>query len=682
MSPPGNTGPAKKGRPVSEGRRLQRRAGAVSLAATAAALLAWAVLWPAGDLAAAKPFDPNAAKKAKPPQSAPKPKGGPGLPAISRRVVLVSLDGAAAETLQQLWRDDQLDEGGFARFFREGQVAAALVPVDPTVTGPNHVSLVTGAAPDHTGIVGNRFHPAAAAAFETASAGSFPVAAETLWETVGRRQRVAAVLAWPGADGSGSRWRAAVGTASPTLPEHDPKLLVLQRSDWHAAASFPKLASQLPVLTAHVTLEGAAGAEPAAFDLFAVGHSANGREEYDGVVVAVSPAAGATAGHGKTGTGTGANGAPGDTAAAVANLRQSEPLGAGQWAEVSLAGRGGRSICWVKVLALDPGLENVRVYFSGTYAMNAHPPDFAKDLEESDIAWPGAPDDRLLAAGWKGQPGIDLATWTEQADRLATFFGSAMRVAAERDRWELILGYIPVIDLAGHTLLLADSRQAGYSAARRDELARARLRVWQAVDRELRLLLAALDLGRTTVVVVSDHGMAPAHTAIDLNALLHERGAEGAYAIGNAGMAHLYLARPASGDDEAARQKRLRELRDQLLAWRLGDELPIERALTRQEAAELGLDHPNSGDLVLFARPGYVFDAGPRPAGQAVTHPAAVYGAHGYLASHPEMQGIYLAIGKDIKPASTSPPVQAIDVAGRIAAWLGIEKPRPTAPGR
>jgi predicted AlkP superfamily pyrophosphatase or phosphodiesterase len=380
------------------------------------------------------------------------------------------------------------------------------------------------------------------------------------------------------------------------------------------------------------------------------------------------------------------------------------------------------------VLALDPGLETVRVYFGGTWRLPAYPADYANDLAESGLAWTGPPDDQRLAAGWRGEPGgIDLDTWTEQAERFAAFFGGAMRVAAAREDWDLMLGYLPVIDEAGHMLLLADPHQAGYSAARAGELARARRRVWQAVDRELRLLMAAVDLGRTTVVVVSDHGMAPVHTAIDLNALLGERGllaspapgtgtaagsgpaagsgaaggtgtasAPGgriaAYAIGDGGMAHLYVPRPgesagappgggapgAAASGDAERQKLLAELRDQLLAFRAGDDLPIERVLTRQQAAEVGLDHPNSGDLIVFARQGYVFDAGPAPAGGPVIHPAPVYGMHGYLAAKAAMRGVYLAIGKDVKPATTSSPVQATDVAGRVARWLGIDKPGPT----
>jgi|GEM_PF-656046 len=652
-------------------------------------------------VAGAKPLNPNAPKK---PQSTEKPKGGPAVPRTSRRVVVVSLDGAGAEELQQLWKDDLLDEGGFARFFREGEVASALVPVDPTLGAPNHVSLATGAAPDHTGITGNRFHPAGAPPFATANGFTFPIAAETLWEAVRRQKKRAAVLAWPGVDGSEPRRRAEIGMTYTAAPEREARLLILKRADWQpAAAGAPKLASRSPVLAAHVTLPGAGGTvaggegaagtvEPVTFDLYAIDRTDDGQANYDGVVVATG------------------------RAPSVANLEQSEPLAQGQWAEVTFPDRGGRAVCWVKVLALDPALETVRVYFGGTYGLQAYPADLARDLAESNLAWPGPPDDARLAATWRGESGIDLDTWTEQAERFAAFFGGALRAAAARDDWDLMIGAIPVIDKAG--LLLADPHQEGYSAARRDDLVRARRRVWQAVDRELRLLMTAVDLGRTTVVVVSDHGVAPLHTVVDLNGLLRERGwlaappagegggsvaapaaglpgagaragsvpgaAAGAglavYAVGDGGMAHLYLAGSAGAGGgpaaEAARQKQLLELRDQLLAWRIGDETPIERVLTRQEAAELSLDHPNSGDLIVFAREGWSFDAGPAPAGTATTHPATDHGMQGYLSSHPDMQGVYLAIGKDIKPGRTSGPVAATDVAWRVAQWLGIERPR------
>jgi len=426
----------------------------------------------AGAAIGAKPFNPGSNTPKKPAAPATKPKGGPAAPRLSRRVVVVSLDGAAADELQQLWRDDLLDEGGFARFFREGEVASALVPVDPTLTAPNHASLATGAAPDHTGIVGNHFHPAGAVALEKVSGLVFPVGAETLWEAARRQKKLAAVVAWPGADGSGPRRRGDLGMAYVRQAERDPQLLLLKRSDWQpATAVAPKLTSKARVLSARVSLGGANGVEPALFDRFAVDRTDDGKDDYDGLVVAA-------AGKAPGGGAAGARG-PGD----VANLLQSEVLGQGQWAQLVFPDRGGRSASWVKVVALDPGLENVQVYLTGSYRADVYPPDFANDLAETNLYWPGPPDDRRLAAAWRGQPGIDVQTWTEQAERFAAYFGGALRVAAARNDWDLMLGYMPVIDEAGHALLLADSRQEGDSAARRDELLRARRRVWLAVDR-------------------------------------------------------------------------------------------------------------------------------------------------------------------------------------------------------
>ena len=172
------------------------------------------------------------------------------------------------------------------------------------------------------------------------------------------------------------------------------------------------------------------------------------------------------------------------------------------------------------------------------------------------------------------------------------------------------MGYVPVIDEAGHQLTLTDPRQKDFSPQRRDELAAARLRVWQEVDREVARLLAAIDLRTTVVAVVSDHGMAPVHTSVDANVLLRDNGllaadsqgkilesGTAAYAVGSGGMIHVYLA-----PGQAGLVPRLRTL---FADWKVDGEPAIERIFTREEAAEVDLAHPNSGDLVLFVREGY-----------------------------------------------------------------------------
>jgi len=556
-----------------------------------------------------------------------------------RRVILISLDGAGARTLHDLHRQGLLGAGGFERFFKEGQVAEALIPVDPTLTSTNHVSLVTGFPPASTGIVSNQFHPAGAPAKERGNGFDAPIGTETLWEAARRQGKRAAVLTWPGADAKGERRTADWGLIFNNLAEFGPQLLTLSRADWGPlTASQPAVTSYSEPLTARVTVGGEAeGAETRTLELFAVDGTDDGKVNYDGV-----------------------------TASATA------PFGVGQWGLLTWPEPGVSSR--VKLLALAPDLANARLFMDGMYRTLAYPDELAASLAGGGLYWPGAPDNAGLAAGWQGKPGIDLDTWTEQAELGVTFMAAALRSAAARADWDLLLGYMPAIDQAGHRLLLLDPRQPTFSPERRDELTRARNRVWQKIDAELAKLIAGLDLERTTLVLVSDHGMMPVHTSVDPNVLLAESGdaPRRAYVVTDSGVAYVYLAEGGDAADAESRARLLADLAGRYAAWQIEGEAPVEKAFSRQEAAGLGIDHPNSGDLVLFAHPGFVFR--PLPEGKAAA-PAPVYGAHGHLGTHPEMQGIYLALGAGVPPGSAG-TVRATEVAPRVAAWLGIAPPK------
>jgi predicted AlkP superfamily pyrophosphatase or phosphodiesterase len=563
----------------------------------------------------------------------------PGSPA-PRRVVLLSLDGAGASELHRLYREGKLQAGGFARFFADGEVAERLVPVNPTLTATNHISLATGYGAGETGIVSNTFHSPGRPLLETVSGFAATIDTETLWEAARRQGKRVGVTTWPGADGTDERRRADWGMVYVNDPDRRSELVSLSREDW----------SQGPA--ARVEVGGAEGRPGQTFDLRAADR--DGAAGYDAVTVTPQP-----------------GGTP------------SEPVAVGSWGSVPCrldqpGGEPRRAACTFKLLALAPDLASARIYFDGLYTLQAYPPAFREDLAARDLAWPGAPDDARLSDTWRGRPGIDLATWLEQSGRFTRFFGDSFFAAAGRPDWDLLMGYIPVIDEAGHQLLLTDPRQPGFSPERRDELAAARLRVWQAVDRELARLLAALDLATTTVAVVSDHGMLPMHTALDPNVLLRERGllaadgggrvqAEGtvAHAVRSGAVAHVHVT--------PGREDLLPGLRQLFTEWESNGERVLERVVPRSEAASVGLDHPNSGDLILFARPGYTFSGGLRE-GRAAW-PTSVYGMHGHLHHHEALHGIYLALGAGVRKGNAG-TLQAIDVAGRVAGWLGIEKPR------
>jgi hypothetical protein len=148
---------------------------------------------------------------------------------------------------------------------------------------------------------------------------------------------------------------------------------------------------------------------------------------------------------------------------------------------------------------------------------------------------------------------------------------------------------------------------------------------------------------------------------------LEESRADG---IGGGGVCNVYL-RPGLPDGD----RLVERMQADLLAWSASHGHPITRALTRAEAAEIGMDHPNSGDLVLLAQPGYTFRDEDDPLAATPLSPTRVYGKHGYSNAEPAMRAVYLALGPGIRKGSAG-MVRTTEVAGRVAEWLGMEPPR------
>lgn len=112
-------------------------------------------------------------------------------------VIIVSMDGV---------RHDAPGIGnlpGFERLVAEGTQALALVPVFPSSTFSNHVSLATGTFVDRHGIVGNRFFDRIQGNFSYEN-DAFWIQAEPLWVTCERQGIRSATFFWVGSEGN---WR-------------------------------------------------------------------------------------------------------------------------------------------------------------------------------------------------------------------------------------------------------------------------------------------------------------------------------------------------------------------------------------------------------------------------------------------------------------------------------------------
>ena len=114
-------------------------------------------------------------------------------------LVLVSLDGFKAEYL------DRMPLPNLRRVMARGTRATAMIPVFPSLTFPNHYSLVTGLHPGRHGIVANRFYdPRRKASYvytdtKIVSDGSW-YGGEPIWVTAEKQGMVSACFFWPGSE--------------------------------------------------------------------------------------------------------------------------------------------------------------------------------------------------------------------------------------------------------------------------------------------------------------------------------------------------------------------------------------------------------------------------------------------------------------------------------------------------
>src|SRR5262249_7704364 len=166
-------------------------------------------------------------------------------------------------------------------------------------------------------------------------------------------------------------------------------------------------------------------------------------------------------------------------------------------------------------------------------------------------------------------------------------------------------------------------------------------------DRAIERFLAVLTPA-DALFVTADHGMTPLHTELFPSQLLVENGftkvrgesgidpSSAAAALASSGVAHVYV-NPAAPAGAVAR------VEAGVAGFRAGGESPWDRVVRREAAGDLGLDAPESGDLIILAKPGYHFSMAMKPG--RVSGPSEEYGGHGYRAAYPELDATFLAAG-------------------------------------
>ena len=191
------------------------------------------------------------------------------------------------------------------------------------------------------------------------------------------------------------------------------------------------------------------------------------------------------------------------------------------------------------------------------------------------------------------------------------------------------------------------------------------------VDRVVEAVGAAGMTERTTFIVVSDHGFKRYTKQIrPLVALAASGLSDKAYVLAEGGTAYVYFDK-----SQAA------ALTPKVMQALSGVE-GIDRIIGPDGFAALGLPQPERdpemGQLLLTAKDGYAFSgAMGGPVTAAVPQQG---GSHGYLASDPDMDAIFIASGYGVRGGGKLDKVANIDVASTIAKLLGVAL--PTAKGK
>ncbi len=181
--------------------------------------------------------------------------------------------------------------------------------------------------------------------------------------------------------------------------------------------------------------------------------------------------------------------------------------------------------------------------------------------------------------------------------------------------------------------------------------------------------------GRTTFVIVSDHGFKTVRRQIMPNAAFLKAGllevidgkvaTAQAYLLSEGGTALVYLTVPDPEGQLLARAK----------AALTGLE-GIDRIVEPADYASYGLPSPAASDqvgaLLLTARDGYSFSTA-TGSGLVADASEGSLGAHGYVSTDPELQALFIASGRGIRAGVTLDSMNTIDLAPTMARLLGFE---------
>lgn len=673
------------------------------------------------------------------------------------KVILISLDGATPSLVNQYLSNGVLDPNqGLGLLQSQGIVAQQNVTVTPSLTAPAHIAIGTGSTAANNDINANSFHLVSSLFNQNISGFAAPIGgyqvsidgpsvseeptAEPLWLGLRENGRRVVAATFPGADGvdifePNSRnliQSRDVRTVDYTVPFGAFAGVAAQGFNL-SAGNFQRAsdATVTQLLTAgnqfyspplQATLNDRFTVGGVNYDIqtVAIDTTNDNVTNYDSLVFF----------DGNQGIQFNSSNLPATGAAVVrAGDNTSSPF--------FLEGSSNQAGTSFYVSNLAPDLSEVRI---ARYSANFIPRNPAVLADVDDINnnvgfWLPQPDFRIperLSPGFDNFPDSELEAIYQ--DQVRTFVDYQTRVAlrsiTQNPDADLVLTYLEQPDGSGHQFLLTDPRQAtdfrdpntigvGQDQEKIQRYQSYLETAYQTVNNAVQRIIDAVGTDsegtpNSNIIVVSDHGFAPFHTAVNFNNFLQSQGFDNTKvrAVTSGPAANIYFNLEGREPNGTVSRSEYITLQQQVIDALRGfvDTNPnytlgldsvsvIDEIYSRPVPSDLndpffgiGTNEfigQDSGDVFALLSLGYNFDGTQTPVVQRLgdatsTNPVLsvsnFYGAHGYDPTLPEMSAIFFAAGPDIG-RGTLEQVRNIDVAPTILQILGVQ-PASTVEGR
>lgn len=685
------------------------------------------------------------------------------------KVIVISLDGAQPARVETYLASGALPQNaGLGLLRSKGSYAQQNVTETPSVTAVSHIAIATGSTAVHNDIPANFFHPVAATIGTGISGFGAPIGgynisplgpdstptAEPLWVRLRAAGKTVVTATWPGGDGADIRIAGTtVQSATPTrtvdytvpfgsfgglgaqgfvltsasFSDATSELTGQLKAAGRTSFSTVKTASLETFYCSSSTTTNCSGTTPTGRDLTfnirvaALDTTNDSTVNYD-MLVLYDAASGV---------------APGPfalPATGPAYVKRGGPSG-----KFYFTGTGNKIGTAYIASFIAPDLSTVRLarYGANFIPRNAAVIGAVDDINHNVGFWAPQPDFRIpqrISPGFGPFPDLELEAMYVDQIRTFTAFQArvGMRAISQAQNADLVMIYFEQPDGAGHQFLVTDPRQAinpadptsigtpgvPVGASGQDEAKKARFEsylklAYQQANNGVQAIIKSVGLApnrapRSNIIVVSDHGMAPFHTAVSLRNLLLANGITSAE-LGMLGLrttgpaVNIYVNLQGRESGGTVNTTDYQTLVTKVAAAlnnatdpnpRFNYSQPGGKVFTHVASrpfscaagvgfclsTDIGQD---SGDVFAMMAEGYNFDGTQSPGVARLGDPtfnsastvfsvASFYGAHGHDSSLPSMSAIFYAAGPNVKTGVVLPQMRNIDIAPTVLQILGV----------